>query len=160
MSVIKSHCITISMPKINSTYKLNFKIEHILWSHKLKGLAYPKIIEATFSFPEFVESCKKSVYSNCSLLRYSQFQSLLTRLTTPIFYLTKTVIDQILIFFEHISTCKKSDYFIDFAGDIVHLKILQSDWQRTFWPISQEQEFQQMQNTYRNTANNINHFIS
>ena len=26
-------------------------------------------------------------------------------------------------------------------GEIVHLEILQSDWLREFWPISQEQDF-------------------
>ena len=34
---------------------------------------HPKFIEATFSFPKFVPACKKSVYSICSFLRYSQF---------------------------------------------------------------------------------------
>ena len=27
------------------------------------------------------------------------------------------------------------------SGEIVHLEILQSDWLREFWPISQEQDF-------------------
>ena len=35
-----------------------------------KGNTYLKIIEATFSFPEFAASCKKSAYSNSSFLRY------------------------------------------------------------------------------------------
>ena len=60
------------MQKIRSTHKFNLKIQQILRSHELKGHAYLKITEATCSFPEFVASCKKSVYSNCSLLRYSQ----------------------------------------------------------------------------------------
>ena len=29
------------------------------------------------------------------------------------------------------------------SGEIVDLKILQSDWLRAFWPISQEQNFSQ-----------------
>ena len=29
------------------------------------------------------------------------------------------------------------------SGDFVHLKTVQSDWQRAFWPISQEQDFYQ-----------------
>ena len=33
---------------------------------------------------------------------------------------------------------------MDFAGDIIHLKILQSDWQRAFLAMSQEQEFYQI----------------
>ena len=42
-----------------------------------------------------------------------------------------------------------------------HSKILQSDWLRTFWPISQEQKFSQIWDLYSNTANNINfHYIT
>ena len=33
---------------------------------------------------------------------------------------------------------------------------MQSDWLRTFWPISQETEFFQKSDLCRNTANNIN----
>ena len=49
------------------------QIQQILTSHELKGHAHPKIIEATISFPKFVAPCKKSIYSNCSFLRYIQF---------------------------------------------------------------------------------------
>ena len=60
--------------------------------------AHRKIIESTFSFPEFVPACKKSVYSICSFLRYSQFQGPMTRqahsfLTMP----TQKIFDQLLI---------------------------------------------------------------
>ena len=66
---------------------VNLKIKQILGSHKLKGHAYPKIIEASFSFPKFVTSSKTSIYSSYSFLRYIQFESLVTRLNTPtIFY--------------------------------------------------------------------------
>ena len=41
-------------------------------------------------------------------------------------------------------------------GDIVDTKILQSDWLRAFWPISPEQDFSQIWDLCRNTANNIN----
>ena len=47
--------------------------------------AHPKIIEITFSFPDVVPACKKSVDSICSFLRYSQFWSPVTRLDTPNF---------------------------------------------------------------------------
>ena len=41
------------------------------------------------------------------------------------------------------------------SGDMVDWKILQFDWLRTFWPISQESEFSQISDLCRNTANNI-----
>ena len=39
-------------------------------------------------------------------------------------------------------------------GEIVHSKIIQSDWLRGFWPISQKQRFSQILDLCRNTANN------
>ena len=60
---------------------------------------HPKIIESTFSFPEFVLACSKSVYSICSFLKYSQFQSPVTRLVTPIFdHAPPRIFNQFLIF--------------------------------------------------------------
>ena len=44
-----------------------------------------KAIESTLSFPGFATACKKSVYSICPFLRYSQFYySPATKLATPI----------------------------------------------------------------------------
>ena len=41
------------MQKISSIHQFNLKIQQILGSHERKRHAYPKITEATFSFPEF-----------------------------------------------------------------------------------------------------------
>ena len=50
----------------------------------------------------------------------------------------------------------KNQAFSSFCSrDIVNLKILQSDWSRAFWPISQEQDFSQVWDLSKNTANNI-----
>ena len=74
------------MQKISSIHKFNLKIQQILGSHKLNSYAYQKIIiKATFSFPEFLASCKKSVYSLRSFLRYSQLYAPMTKLTITIF---------------------------------------------------------------------------
>ena len=43
-----------------------------------------------------------------------------------------------------------------YSRDTVDLNILQSDRLRAFWPISQEPDFLQIWDLYRNTANNIN----
>ena len=104
------------MQKISSIHQFNLKIQQILGSHELKRNPYPKIIEATFSFPKFVASCKKSVYSNCSFLRYINFTSIsqTLRLITPILdHSHPKFIDQNSFFFELVSTCKKSRYFND-----------------------------------------------
>ena len=39
------------------------------------------------------------------------------------------------------------------SGDIVNLKILQSEWSRAFWPISLEPEFSQVWDLCKNTTN-------
>ena len=61
------------MQQISSVHKLNLKIQQILGSNELKEHTYPKIIEATSGFPEFVASCQKYFYLYCSFLRYIQF---------------------------------------------------------------------------------------
>ena len=71
----KSYCIAASMQKFSLIHKF---IQQILRSHVLNEYAqfdiiHPKIIEMTFSFPEFAPACKKSVNSINSFLRYSQF---------------------------------------------------------------------------------------
>ena len=53
------------MQNISSIHKFILKIQQILGSHEEKGHAYPKIIEAIFSFSELVASYKKWVCSNC-----------------------------------------------------------------------------------------------
>ena len=52
-----------------------------------------------------------------------------------------------------VSTCKKIGYFIDLFWRYGWLKIVQSHWLRTFWPISQDLEFSQIWDLCRNTAN-------
>ena len=42
------------------------------------------------------------------------------------------------------------------SGEMLDLKIPQSEWLRAFWPVSQEQSFSQIENLYRKTTNNIN----
>ena len=49
---------------------------------------------------------------------------------------------------------EKNQAFSSFCSrDIVNIKILQSDWLRAFWPISQESEFSQVWDLCKNTAN-------
>ena len=75
VGLTKSYYITVSTQKISSIHKL---VQQILGSHELNGHAqydniHPKIIEATFSFPEFAPACKKSVHSINLFLRYSPY---------------------------------------------------------------------------------------
>ena len=96
------------------THSANFWVSWTKWP--IFDQAHPKIIEITFWLPEFAPACKKSVHSIYSILRYSQFQSPLTRLATTIsdnahpkiFWSTFNLC-------EFVSTWKKLSYFIDLS---------------------------------------------
>ena len=84
---------------------------------------HPKIIEITLSFPEFAPACKKSVHSINSFLRYSQFQSPMTRLTTPFFdHVHPKIFDQLLIYvnlYEHAKNFKNPDFWIKKSCNLI-----------------------------------------
>ena len=85
--------------------------------------AHPKTIEITFSFPEFAPACKISVHSIYSFLRYSQFQSPVTRLAMPIFHhVYPKNFWSTFNLCELVSTCKKSGYFNWLVLDIWLIK--------------------------------------
>ena len=84
-------CLTKIIP-LQSAHKKSAQfrlIQQILGSHKQMVMpifnhTYQKISKITFSFPELTSACKKSVHFINSFLRYSQFQSPVTQLATPI----------------------------------------------------------------------------
>ena len=84
ISLTKNYWIIISIQQISSIQIFILKTNQILKGMAIFDHLQPKIIESTFSFPEFVPACKKSVYSIC-IFRYRQFQSSMTRMATPIF---------------------------------------------------------------------------
>ena len=53
---------------------------------------------------------------------------------------------------------QNQDILVICSGDTVDKKILQSNWLRKFWPISQEQKFSQIWDLCRNTANKNFHY--
>ena len=80
----------------------------------------PKIIEKTFSFPEFAPACKKSFHSIYSFLRYSQFQSPMTRLATSIFnHADQKIFDKLLIYVNSYQQAKNQAILMIFLGDMV-----------------------------------------
>ena len=68
---------------------------------------------------------------------------------TPIFF------NQLLISMNLHQYAKDQAFSSLCSRDIISLKILQSDWSRAFWPISQEPEFSQVWDLCKNTANII-----
>ena len=73
----------------------------------------------------------------------------MTRLATPISGHTHTI-----FFFITFNFQLTKAITLTCSGDMVDNKILQSDWLRTFWSISQEQKRSQLWNLCRNIANN------
>ena len=72
-------------------------------------------------------------------------------LTMPI----QKIFDQLLSYVNLYQYAKNQAISLICSRDMVDENILQSDWLRKFCPISQELEFSQIWNLFRNTANNI-----
>ena len=70
------------------------------------------------------------------ILEIQQILEPVTRLflTMP----TKTFFDQLLIYVNFYHHAKNQVISLICSGNIIDLKILQSVWLRTFWPLSQE----------------------
>ena len=69
------------------------------------------------------------------------------------------IINQLLLFENLYQHTKKLTVLSICSGQKAILKILQSDWLRTFWLIYQEKDFSQIWDLCRNTANNRNFII-
>ena len=100
---------------------------------------HPKIFESTFSFPEFVKTsckkCKKSVYSICSFFRYSQFQSLVTRLATPIFdHAHFSNFRSPFNLHKLVPACKNQLIPSVISWDKVNFRVQRPDLPHPFWP--------------------------
>ena len=116
--------------------------------------SHPKIIKATFSFPEFVSKNRESVCSVTSFLKYSQFQSFVTRVASPIFdHAHLNIFQSTFNFQESVSTYKRKQFPSLCSRAIADLKSLHSPWPRAFWSIFQETDFSQKWDLYKNTAN-------
>ena len=92
--------------------------------------AHPKNFQPPFNLCEIVPGCKRSVSFINSFLRYSQFPSLETRLAT---------LTQIHIIFVNLYQHATNETVSSICfGEMLDLKIPQSDWLRALWPISQK----------------------
>ena len=117
--------------------------------------ANPKIIEITFSFPEFALACKKICFFHLFIFEIQSILEFPYQTSTSTFdHAHVKKIWSAFNFCEFVSTCKKWGCFINLFQRNSWFEILQSDGLRTFWPISQKQHFSQI---CRNTAYNM-HF--
>ena len=115
----------------------------------------PRIVEITFSFPEFAPAHTKSVHSTYSWDTVN-FRALWPVWPYPSDHAHPTFFDKLLIYVDLCQHVKNQAISLICSGDMVDQKILQSDWQRIFWSISHELKFSQIWDLCRNTASNIN----
>ena len=120
----------------------------------------PIIIIISSSCPEFVSPCKKSDYS-INVLRYCQYRDLKTELPHP--FLTRPTpkrFTQLLISMNLYQHTKNHAILSFCSRDICDLKIIQSDWPKAFWAISQELHFFRIWDLCRSVANTINFYYT
>ena len=85
---------------------------------------------------------QKPVYSTNFFVRYSQFRFLQPEWVRP--FMTTPIprsFDQLLISMNLYQHAKNQAFSSFHYTDIIYLKILQSDWPKTFWYISEEPKF-------------------
>ena len=92
------------------------------------------IINLKVSFLEFVPACKKSVTFICSFWRPDWQHPFLPLPNQKLF-------NQLLIFVNLYHHAKNDAASSIFSGEMVDLKILELDWLRPFWHLSQLQDF-------------------
>ena len=130
----------------------------ILGSHELTCHGHPIITESTLNFPEFVPASKKSVYSICSFLRYSQIKSPMTRLDTLIFDHDH---DQLLILWI-CTNMQKSVIPSVISSDMVSFRVLSPDWPDPFLTMPTPKIFNHLLiciNLYQHAKNQLILFI-
>ena len=135
------------MQKISSIYPFILEISRfqspMTWkATPIFDLNHTKI-KATFSFPEFVSARYKSVYQiNSFDWGTANFRVLWHEWPHPFFdHVLYHIFQSTSNFNEFVSRCKNQAISSFGSRDMVDLKILQSDWPRAFWPISQEPDF-------------------
>ena len=146
------------MQKISFFHLFILQIQSILEFHHMTfGHTNLLHFQSPFNLYRFVSACKKSVNSIISFLRYIQFYSPDTTLAIPIFdHAQSKKLQSTFNFCQFVSTYLKWGCFITLFWRRLGLKILQSDWLRAFWPISQEKDFSQIQDLSSNTVNTKN----
>ena len=120
-----------------SGYNTDYSTDITIFCH-----THPKIIEPTISFPEFVSACKKSFFPCVHSQDAVNFR--VQRPDWPHPFLTmlkQKILDQFLTFVNLYWHAKNKVVSSICSGKMVDLQILQSDWLRAFWPLSQEQNF-------------------
>ena len=102
-----------------------------------------KSLKQFLAFLNLFQNAKSlSVYSVNSFLRYSQFESYVTGVGMPIFdHAQPKKIQQALIFMNFVQYAKNQAISSICSGDMADIKMVQYDWLKTFWYLSQELDF-------------------
>ena len=118
---------------------------------------HPKIIKVTLASLNFYEHTKNQFIPIIFSLDTASFCVLKPELPHPFLTIpTPIFFNQLLVSINLYQYAKNQAFSSCCFRDMVDLKILQSDWLRTFWPISQEPDFSQVWDLCKHTVNNIN----
>ena len=184
ISLTKNYCITISIHKISSVHIFILKIQQILGFHDLKGQVH-WITESTFSFPEFVPRCKKSVYAICSFWDTDNFRVPWPDWPHPfLIMLIQKVFDQLLIFvnlYQHVKNQLFNLFVLKIqsilicmilyqnqlipsvhSSDTVSFRDQRPDWPHSFLTMSNQKIFDQLLifvNLYQHAKNEVVQFF-
>ena len=135
----------ISVSSISSFLDtVSFRVPSRNWPLPFLTMLTPNF-QSSFNLCEFMPACKKSVNPINSFWRYSHFRVHRPDWSHPLFTMpNQKMFDQLLIFVNLYQHAKNYTVSSICVGEMVDLIILESDWLRPFWPISQEQDFSQI----------------
>ena len=109
--------------------------------------AHPKNFQSSFNHPANNQLVP-------SVLSWDTVNVRVQRPDWPHSFLTMPY-QKLLIFVNLYQHAKNEAVSLIYSGEMLDLKILQSEWLRAFWPISHEKHFSHIDDLYRNTANNV-----
>ena len=140
------------IPSVHSSDTVNFRVPSQDWLHAFLTMLTPKI------FDDFLICVKLCQHGKDQLILFVhnriEIQSILE--STDQFTNQKNF-DQPLIFVNNLYKHAKNEAVSSFcSGEMVDSKILQSEWLRAFWSLSQKQDLSQREDLCKNTASNIN----
>ena len=152
--------ISLYIPSVHSSNTVHFRVPWPDCSHSFLTMLSPNIVIHLLICVKLYQQAKNQLVS--LVLSWNKVTFRVQRPDWPHFFLImpyQKLFNQLLIFvnfYEDEMKSKNGAVSSICSGEMLDLKILQFEWLRAFWPISQDQHFSQIEDLYRYTVNNIN----
>ena len=125
--------VRLCIPSVHSSNKVNCRVPSPdvtpIFDH-----AQPKHFQSSFNLREIAPALATHIFNHAH----------------------QKLFNQLVIFVNLYQHAKNEAVSSICSGEMLDLKILQSEWLRALWPICQEQNFSQTEGLYRNTVSNTN----